>query len=108
MARWENLSLRSQLIVPVLVGGAIVVAAVIVVMSSVRNRTVEQAGVNTAGAVAAQIVSLRGFYTDQIVSRARTAGMDISHDFAGQDKTLPLRPPWSRRSANRLPPTIRG
>ncbi|MCC6531439.1 MAG: methyl-accepting chemotaxis protein [Burkholderiales bacterium] len=90
MRAWDRISLRWQLLVPVVVGGVIVALGVIWVMSLVRTETAAQAGVNTASAVAAQLTTLRAFYTEQIVVRARASGMAIDHDFAAKDNALPL------------------
>jgi methyl-accepting chemotaxis protein len=55
-----------------------------------RSESVEQAGLTTGRAVANQVVTLRSFYTAEITSRAKKAGMELGFDFRDKENTLPL------------------
>lgn len=87
MKTWR---LSGKILVPIIVSGIGLVALVLFVMSTEKRANLEQAGLNTAEAVSNQIVTLRKFYTTQVASRAKAAGMGLDYNFATQDKTLPL------------------
>ena len=53
------------------------------------NNTLK-AGLSTAETMAHQIKSMRSFYTTEIASRAKKAGMALDYDYAQRDSTLPL------------------
>lgn len=61
-----------------------------VYLAQARASAVEASGVAAGRAVASQIVTLRAFYTKEIASRAKKAGMQLGHDFAEKDGMLPL------------------
>lgn len=86
----KNWHLSRKILVPMILGGVGLVALVLFVMSAAKQANMEQAGLNTAEALSNQIVTLRKFYTTQVASRAKTAGMALDYDFATRDKTLPL------------------
>ena len=69
---------------------ALVVALCGGVMWEVNSHNVETLGVNKAKALADQVVTLREFYTQQVVSRAKASGMRIDYDWAVTPNTLPL------------------
>lgn len=69
---------------------AIVILIIAVVMVNRTNANIELAGLTTARAISNQIVTLRTFYTAEVVRPAKAAGMDVNYDFAGKDKTIPL------------------
>ena len=60
------------------------------IMWMVNSHNVETLGVNKAKSLADQVVTLREFYTQQVVSRAKESGMRIDHDWAVTPNTLPL------------------
>ena len=82
--------LSHKLLLPLFLGGLVIVGSILAVVFHSRSQTVEQAGLATGRAVANQVVTLRSFYTAQIVPRAKKAGMEISFDYAGKDGALPL------------------
>ncbi len=89
--QWFNrMGLARQFLLPVVVSGLVVMAAVMLLLNQMRSDTATAAGVNTASAVADQIISLRAFYTKEIVPRARTAGAKLNYDFMNHDNVLPL------------------
>jgi methyl-accepting chemotaxis protein len=82
--------LSSKLLLPLFLAGLVVIGCVLAVVSHTRDRTVEQSGLATGRAVANQVVTLRSFYTAEIASRAKKAGMDLGYDFRQRDGVLPL------------------
>ncbi|QDQ25521.1 methyl-accepting chemotaxis protein [Chitinimonas arctica] len=82
--------LGRKLMIPVLLAGVAMLCAVMAILAHIRERTVEAAGMNTAQALASQIVTLRSFYTAEIGPRAKKAGMKLNFDFFTADNTLPL------------------
>ncbi|MGQ0650062.1 MAG: methyl-accepting chemotaxis protein [Gemmatimonadaceae bacterium] len=86
----KNARLSHKLLLPLLVASVLVVGGILVVVSRTRRETVEQAGLATGRAVANQIVTLRTFYTAEIASRAKRAGMQLGYDYAERDSVLPL------------------
>ncbi|MBT0959657.1 methyl-accepting chemotaxis protein [Denitromonas iodatirespirans] len=89
--KWFNrMGLARQFLVPVALSGLVVMAAVMLLLNQMRADTATAAGINTASAVADQIISLRAFYTKEIVSRARKAGATLNYDFMEHDNVLPL------------------
>ena len=82
--------LSHKLLLPLLLVSLVVAGAVLAVVSHTRERAVEQAGLVTGRAVANQVVTLRNFYTSEIASRAKKAGMELGFDFRQKDNTLPL------------------
>ncbi|MCB1959617.1 MAG: methyl-accepting chemotaxis protein [Rhodocyclaceae bacterium] len=89
--RWfDKLGLARQFLLPVIVSGVVVMAVLMVLLNQMRSETATAAGLNTAAAIADQIVSLRTFYTKEIVPRARTAGATLNYDFMDHDNVLPL------------------
>ncbi|MCZ4306923.1 methyl-accepting chemotaxis protein [Zoogloeaceae bacterium G21618-S1] len=89
--QWFNrMGLARQFLLPVVISGLVVMAAVMLLLNQMRSDTATAAGINTASAVADQIISLRAFYTKEIVPRARTAGAKLNYDFMDHDNVLPL------------------
>lgn len=90
MGWFNRLKLYHQFSFPVIVGGIVLAAIVVLVMVSVRRKNVETVGIQTAASVADQIITMRMFYTNEVAARAKKAGMDLNYDYAQRDKTLPL------------------
>lgn len=79
----------------------------------VNSHNVETVGVHKAKALADQVTTMRKFYTQEVVSRAKKSGMNIDHDWDVMPNTLPLpatftnvlgkqikkRKPWDGHSA---------
>ena len=82
--------LRNRLLLPIIgIGVALGLVSWGVAARTVRDTT-ELAGLATAKTMAAETASLRRFYTEQVVSRAKQAGMSIGHDFATKERMLPV------------------
>ncbi|HEX5687027.1 MAG TPA: methyl-accepting chemotaxis protein [Ideonella sp.] len=90
MSHFGRRRLSHQLLLPLLLVGAVVIASVVALALRTRSESVEQAGLTTGRAVANQVVTLRSFYTAEIASRAKKAGMQLGFDFRDADNTLPL------------------
>lgn len=69
---------------------AMVVAICGGVAWQVNSNNVETVGVHKAKALADQVTTLRKFYTQQVVSRAKEGGMRINYDWDTTPNTLPL------------------
>ena len=89
MSVFHRLSLSQHFVALGLVS-LVVVGTILAVVSRTRSQTVEQAGLTTGRAVANQVVTLRSFYTAEIASRAKKAGMQLGVDYAQKDGVLPL------------------
>lgn len=85
-----KLSFTAKMLLPALLIGIAAFIVSISILLVIRDRTVTASGVDTAQAVASQIVNLRQYYTTEVVARALQAGMHVNYDFANQPKTLPL------------------
>ncbi len=72
------------------ISAALVVALCGGVSWMVNSQNVEAVGVHKAKALADQVVTLRNFYTQQVVSRAKSSGMNINYDWDVMPNTLPL------------------
>ena len=85
-----RLTLSKKVLLPLLVVDGIILLACLGVMHAARQENIEAAGRSAAEAVAHQVRALRRFYTGEIVSRARKAGMGINYDFREHENVLPL------------------
>ncbi len=83
-------SIQSKFLVPALIVAAVSVGGCFVVFAKLRDRTVVETGLTTAKSLADETVTLRKFYTAEIVPRAKQAGMKVNHDYASAQGTLPL------------------
>ena len=90
MSQFGRRRLSHQLLLPLLLVGAVVIASVVALALRTRSESVEQAGLTTGRAVANQVVTLRSFYTAEITSRAKKAGMQLGFDFRDKENMLPL------------------
>ena len=90
MSQFGRRRLSHQLLLPLLLVGAVVIASVVALALRTRSESVEQAGLTTGRAVANQVVTLRSFYTSEITSRAKKAGMQLGFDFRDKENMLPL------------------
>ena len=82
--------LSNAILLRLCVAGLLIVGCLLGVMVHMRNNMVEQAGMTTGRSMANQVVTLRNFYTAEIVARAKKAGMSIGFDYAEKEGTLPL------------------
>jgi methyl-accepting chemotaxis protein len=82
--------LSYKLLLPLLLVGLVVMGSILAVVSHTRSEAVTQGGLASGRAVANQVVTLRAFYTSEIASRAKKAGMQLGYDFAEKDGVLPL------------------
>ena len=89
MSVLHRLSLSQHFVILGLIS-LVIVGGILAVVSHTRSQTVEQAGLTTGRAVANQVVTLRSFYTAEIASRAKKAGMQLGADYAQREGTLPL------------------
>jgi len=81
---------QGRVVVAILLSALLVVVICGLLMFYINNQNVEQVGVNKAKALADQVTTLRSFYTSQVVSRAKEAGMKVNYDWDKEPNTLPL------------------
>jgi methyl-accepting chemotaxis protein len=86
----KRLRLSTKILIPLLIVNGVMLAVCLAVLLAARETNVDAAGLGAAEAVANQVTTLRRFYTGEIVSRAKAAGMSVNYDFATRDKVLPL------------------
>jgi methyl-accepting chemotaxis protein len=90
MMGFTRLRLSNKLALPVGIAGLVIIAGVLLLLARMRADAVEQSGISTGRALASQVLALRAFYTTEIATRARKAGMQLDHTFAERENTLPL------------------
>jgi len=90
MLAFAEARLSRKLLLPLLGVGLIAVGSIVAIVAATRTRSIEQSSVSTGRAVANQVVTLRSFYTAEIVSRAKKAGMTLGFDFMQKEGVLPL------------------
>ena len=96
MQKFRNLTLSSKFTLPTAIAGAVIVILVVTALILVKQRNTTLAGLSTAESVANQIVTLRTYYTTQVLPRAKAAGMEAHYDFENRDNTLPLPATFTR------------
>ncbi len=90
MTSIRNMSVGRKLMFTMIATTLIVVAVVGYVMWREANNNTEVVGLTTAQAISNQVVTLRSFYTAEVVRPAKAAGIDVNYDFAEKDQTIPL------------------
>ncbi len=90
MSFFSKLTLAQRLLAATLAVAGVLATVMLVYLTQARSNTVEVTGLTAGRAVTNQIVTLRAFYTKEIASRAKKAGMQLGHDFSEKDGMLPL------------------
>jgi len=104
----KRLPFTLKMLMPVLVLGIMAFGVSLAILFAIREQTVAASGLDTARAVASQLVNLRQYYTSQIVTRAQKAGMRVNYDFATRPHTLPLPATLVKELGNRIGAIRRG
>ena len=86
-----------KLLLPLFFASLLVAGSVLAVVSHTREQAVEQAGLATGRAGANQVVALRNFYTGEIASRAKKAGMELGFDFRQKPQPPLILDPYPTR-----------
>lgn len=89
MQKLYTLTLAGKFILPVAIGGVLLILLVVAGLILVQEQNTERAGLNTAQSLAHQITTLRTVYTTQVLSRAKEAGLEAPYDFESRENTLP-------------------
>lgn len=71
-------------------GGVVILISTWLTLNSLKLKSAEAAGYKAASSMAEQIATMRGFYTSEILSRAKKAGVKANYDFEQYDDVLPL------------------
>ncbi len=87
---FSRLTLAQRLVAAALAVGGVLAVTLLAYLAQARASAVEASGLAAGRAVSSQIVTLRTFYTKEIASRAKKAGMQLGHDFFEKDNMLPL------------------
>lgn len=89
--RWfKDKEISTKLILIAAAGGVIILIATWLTLNSLKLKSAEAAGYKAASSMAEQVATMRGFYTSQILSRAKNAGIKANYDFDKHDDVLPL------------------
>ncbi|MGE3541025.1 MAG: methyl-accepting chemotaxis protein [Candidatus Tectimicrobiota bacterium] len=83
-------SIQMKLVLPIVLGALAVVGLSTISMFYIKKKNTELTGLTTARAVTDQVATVRTFYNDIVVPRARKAGVQIDFDFMTRDNTLPF------------------
>ncbi len=83
-------SLQNKQVLAIITGGLLVLILCIIIVSYTKSRNVEIVELQNVQNLTTQIVTLRTFYSDEIVSRAKEAGMKVDYDYVNKRDTLPL------------------
>jgi len=81
---------KGNVILPIVVSAIVVVGLCATVMLYIKERNVQQVALNKAKALADFVVTLRGFYAAEVVTRAKQAKMNVNYDWETSPQTLPL------------------
>lgn len=82
--------LRLKLLVPLLCAGLFGLFALIHEARNLFDASLHEAGRNAAANLISSASNARSFYSQEILPKARQAGLDPSHAFHGDPKALPL------------------
>ena len=80
MAMLRSVSLSQKIILPLVIGGFLIIALVYVLLLHNHQKNVELAGLQTTETIAKQVKTLRSFYTNEVLERAKAAGMRGDHE----------------------------
>lgn len=83
-------TIQNKQVLAILIGGLLVLILCIFVVSYTKTRSMEIIELQTTQSLSTQVITLRAFYSDEIVSRAKESGMKVNYDYLGKRDTLPL------------------
>jgi methyl-accepting chemotaxis protein len=83
-------SIQNRQLAVMLIGGLLVVALSLAVIFYTKNKSVEIIQLQATEVLALQVNTLRTFYSDEIVTRAKESGLKVDYDFENRRDTLPL------------------
>lgn len=84
------LSLKWKIIVPVAFTFSLAVVTIIAYIANASQERAVNACVVTAGNIIQQFKTLRLYYTDKVIHKARQAGLKVAHQHEDDKQTLPL------------------
>lgn len=90
MKEINNLKLSHKIMLPVSLGGILILFGILVGLYVIKAKNTREAGLSTAESIASQIKSMRSFYTKEIAPRAKQAGMELNYDYDQRESVLPL------------------
>ena len=83
-------SIQNKQLLVMFLGGLLVVALCLGVLFYTKSRSIEIIELQTAETLAMQVTTLRVFYSEEIVTRAKESGLKVNYDYEGRRDTLPL------------------
>jgi methyl-accepting chemotaxis protein len=83
-------SIQTRVLAPVTAVVVLLAVVTILVVRAQHERTLHDMGMKSAHTAVSEVVTMRTFYTGEVVSRAKAAGMSVDHDYVGKPGTLPL------------------
>jgi methyl-accepting chemotaxis protein len=87
---YARLSLFGKLLFPLLAMSALVVAVCLINLQRAKERNVEATGRKAATAIVDQVATLRQFYSNEVITRAKKAGLKVGWNFAAEEGMLPV------------------
>nr|CRH05737.1 Protein of unknown function. Putative methyl-accepting chemotaxis protein [Candidatus Magnetococcus massalia] len=83
-------SITLRMLLPISIFGLVGLLLSILLLNHQSSRSLELAGIQAGKSMANQVVATRGFYTKEVVGRAKEQGIRLNYDFAERRDTLPL------------------
>ena len=87
---FQNLSIFWKLVLPLLLGFILLIGVLAQQLYTIYDETLEQAGHQNASDLIGMAFNARIFYNEQILPKARDAGLHISHDHTNDPHAIPL------------------
>ncbi len=87
---FKSFSLTKKILIPFIAGGFLITGLVSYFLIVNQKENVELAGLKTTETIANQIKTLRTFYTNEVLQRAKDAGIKANHNYENESGTLPL------------------
>jgi len=87
---FQGLSFFWKLVLPLIAGFALLLSILAQQLYTIYDETLDQAGQQNASDLIDMAFNARIFYNEQILPKARGAGLEISHDHVGNPHVVPL------------------
>ncbi|MBI4854632.1 MAG: DUF3365 domain-containing protein [Acidobacteria bacterium] len=100
-------SIQNKQLLIMLLGG-VVVALSLVLLFYTKTRSVEIIKLQAAETLTLQVDTLRTFYSEEIVTRAKEAGLKVNYDYESRRDTLPLPATFVKALGEKIAQTYPG
>ncbi|MBC9070937.1 DUF3365 domain-containing protein [Thauera sp. CAU 1555] len=88
--RFEDLSLRSKVLLPILLGGLLIGGVGAVKMEDLEHAVLAEAGRANASSLIDTARNARSFYARHVIPKASANGLQPTHEFASDPNGIPL------------------